>query len=104
MSLDRDTVTFAACFSRDEVPSDVSGRLYQLEVMLQQLNNDLEKVRLVLNTNPSNEFQNVAELLLLFYWDLMDRHTSVIIGKWREKIFLTKTIKTLIFFVTLYFF
>lgn len=30
-------------FSGDEVPSDLSGRLYQLEVMLKQLNNDLEK-------------------------------------------------------------
>ncbi|XP_038162248.1 signal-induced proliferation-associated 1-like protein 3 [Cyprinodon tularosa] len=30
-------------FSGDEVPNDVSGRLYQLEVMLKQLNNDLEK-------------------------------------------------------------
>uniref|UniRef100_A0A3B3YKT8 Signal-induced proliferation-associated 1-like protein 3 n=1 Tax=Poecilia mexicana TaxID=48701 RepID=A0A3B3YKT8_9TELE len=30
-------------FSGDEVPNDLSGRLYQLEVMLKQLNNDLEK-------------------------------------------------------------
>ncbi|XP_036005396.1 signal-induced proliferation-associated 1-like protein 3 isoform X2 [Fundulus heteroclitus] len=30
-------------FSGDEVPNDVSGRLHQLEVMLKQLNNDLEK-------------------------------------------------------------
>ncbi|XP_026154935.1 signal-induced proliferation-associated 1-like protein 3 [Mastacembelus armatus] len=30
-------------FSGDEVPSDLSGRLYHLEVMLKQLNNDLEK-------------------------------------------------------------
>uniref|UniRef100_A0A3B5M5P9 Signal-induced proliferation-associated 1 like 3 n=1 Tax=Xiphophorus couchianus TaxID=32473 RepID=A0A3B5M5P9_9TELE len=30
-------------FSGDEVPNDMSGRLYQLEVMLKQLNNDLEK-------------------------------------------------------------
>lgn len=32
------------CYS-DEVPNDLSGRLYHLEVMLKQLNNDLEKVR-----------------------------------------------------------
>ncbi|KAJ8385042.1 hypothetical protein AAFF_G00195720 [Aldrovandia affinis] len=30
-------------FSSDEVPNDLSGRLYHLEVMLKQLNNDLEK-------------------------------------------------------------
>ncbi|KAB5575103.1 hypothetical protein PHYPO_G00216970 [Pangasianodon hypophthalmus] len=30
-------------FSSDEVPGDLSGRLYHLEVMLKQLNNDLEK-------------------------------------------------------------
>ncbi|XP_076138700.1 signal-induced proliferation-associated 1-like protein 3 isoform X1 [Alosa pseudoharengus] len=30
-------------FSSDEVQGDLSGRLYQLEVMLKQLNNDLEK-------------------------------------------------------------
>ncbi|KAM4628293.1 signal-induced proliferation-associated 1-like protein 3 [Polymixia lowei] len=30
-------------FSGDEVPNDLSGRLYHLEVMLKQLNNDLEK-------------------------------------------------------------
>lgn len=30
-------------FSSDEVPNDLSGRLYHLEVMLQQLNNDLER-------------------------------------------------------------
>ncbi|XP_034148474.1 signal-induced proliferation-associated 1-like protein 3 isoform X1 [Esox lucius] len=30
-------------FSGDEVPNDLSGRLYSLEVMLKQLNNDLEK-------------------------------------------------------------
>ncbi|XP_029026856.1 signal-induced proliferation-associated 1-like protein 3 isoform X2 [Betta splendens] len=30
-------------FSGDEVPNDLSGRLYQLEVMLKQLNNDLER-------------------------------------------------------------
>ncbi|KAL0972910.1 hypothetical protein UPYG_G00196320 [Umbra pygmaea] len=30
-------------FSGDEVPNDLSGRLHSLEVMLQQLNNDLEK-------------------------------------------------------------
>lgn len=29
----------------DEVPNDLSGRLYHLEVMLKQLNNDLERVR-----------------------------------------------------------
>ncbi|XP_039865191.1 signal-induced proliferation-associated 1-like protein 3 [Simochromis diagramma] len=29
--------------SSDEVPNDLSGRLYHLEVMLKQLNNDLEK-------------------------------------------------------------
>lgn len=34
-----------ACFYSDEVPNDLSGRLYHLEVMLKQLNNDLEKVR-----------------------------------------------------------
>uniref|UniRef100_A0A671N977 Signal-induced proliferation-associated 1-like protein 3 n=1 Tax=Sinocyclocheilus anshuiensis TaxID=1608454 RepID=A0A671N977_9TELE len=30
-------------FSSEEVPNDLSGRLYHLEVMLKQLNNDLEK-------------------------------------------------------------
>ncbi|KAG7470857.1 hypothetical protein MATL_G00118270 [Megalops atlanticus] len=30
-------------FSSDEIPNDLSGRLYHLEVMLKQLNNDLEK-------------------------------------------------------------
>lgn len=30
-------------FSCDEVPNDLSGRLYHLEVMLKQLNNDLER-------------------------------------------------------------
>ncbi|XP_069004258.1 signal-induced proliferation-associated 1-like protein 3 [Embiotoca jacksoni] len=30
-------------FSGDEVPNDLSGRLYHLEVMLKQLNNDLER-------------------------------------------------------------
>nr|XP_033486992.1 signal-induced proliferation-associated 1-like protein 3 isoform X2 [Epinephelus lanceolatus] len=30
-------------FSSDEVPNDLSGRLYHLEVMLKQLNNDLER-------------------------------------------------------------
>lgn len=30
-------------FSGDEVPNDLSGRMYNLEVMLKQLNNDLEK-------------------------------------------------------------
>ncbi|KAL7878356.1 hypothetical protein AOLI_G00093300 [Acnodon oligacanthus] len=30
-------------FSSDELPGDLSGRLYHLEVMLKQLNNDLEK-------------------------------------------------------------
>ncbi|XP_037533441.1 signal-induced proliferation-associated 1-like protein 3 [Nematolebias whitei] len=30
-------------FSGDEVPNNVSGRLYHLEVMLKQLNNDLER-------------------------------------------------------------
>ncbi|KAJ7990431.1 hypothetical protein DPEC_G00300250 [Dallia pectoralis] len=30
-------------FSGDEVPNDLSGRLYSLEVMLKKLNNDLEK-------------------------------------------------------------
>ncbi|XP_060733468.1 signal-induced proliferation-associated 1-like protein 3 [Tachysurus vachellii] len=30
-------------FSSDEAPGDLSGRLYHLEVMLKQLNNDLEK-------------------------------------------------------------
>ncbi|XP_034025106.1 signal-induced proliferation-associated 1-like protein 3 [Thalassophryne amazonica] len=30
-------------FSGDEVPNDLSGRLYHLEVMLKQLNSDLEK-------------------------------------------------------------
>ncbi|XP_041795921.1 signal-induced proliferation-associated 1-like protein 3 [Chelmon rostratus] len=30
-------------FSGDEVPNDLSGRLFQLEVMLKQLNNDLER-------------------------------------------------------------
>nr|XP_023669503.1 signal-induced proliferation-associated 1-like protein 3 [Paramormyrops kingsleyae] len=35
----RTTPTFAS----DEIPSDLSGRLYHLEVMLKQLNNDLEK-------------------------------------------------------------
>ncbi|KAK1900280.1 Signal-induced proliferation-associated 1-like protein 3 [Dissostichus eleginoides] len=30
-------------FSGDEVPNDLSGRLYNLEVMLKQLNNDLER-------------------------------------------------------------
>lgn len=37
---------FAVCIHRDEVPNDLSGRLYQLEVMLKQLNNDLERVRI----------------------------------------------------------
>uniref|UniRef100_A0A673B8D5 Signal-induced proliferation-associated 1 like 3 n=1 Tax=Sphaeramia orbicularis TaxID=375764 RepID=A0A673B8D5_9TELE len=31
------------CVPSDEVPNDLSGRLYHLEVMLKQLNNDLEK-------------------------------------------------------------
>lgn len=42
------TVTNARCVCvcySDEVPNDLSGRLYHLEVMLKQLNNDLEKVR-----------------------------------------------------------
>ncbi|XP_028428995.1 LOW QUALITY PROTEIN: signal-induced proliferation-associated 1-like protein 3 [Perca flavescens] len=33
-------------FSGDEVPNDLSGRLYHLEVMLKQLNTDLEKEKL----------------------------------------------------------
>lgn len=36
---------FSVCpFVSDEVPGDLSGRLYHLEVMLKQLNTDLEKV------------------------------------------------------------
>lgn len=36
---------FSVCLSvSDEVSGDLSGRLYHLEVMLKQLNNDLEKV------------------------------------------------------------
>ncbi|CDQ89099.1 unnamed protein product, partial [Oncorhynchus mykiss] len=31
------------CVFRDEVPNDLSGRLYSLEVMLKRLNTDLEK-------------------------------------------------------------
>lgn len=34
------------CVYSDEVPNDLSGRLYHLEVMLKQLNNDLERVRI----------------------------------------------------------
>lgn len=36
----------AVCVYSDEVPNDLSGRLYHLEVMLKQLNNDLERVRI----------------------------------------------------------
>lgn len=32
------------CVYSDEVPNDLSGRLYHLEVMLKQLNTDLERV------------------------------------------------------------
>ena len=33
------------CFHSEEAPPELSGRLYHLEVMLKQLNNDLERVR-----------------------------------------------------------
>uniref|UniRef100_A0A8P4G4G9 Signal-induced proliferation-associated 1 like 3 n=1 Tax=Dicentrarchus labrax TaxID=13489 RepID=A0A8P4G4G9_DICLA len=36
-------VMCAVFVDRDEVPNDLSGRLYHLEVMLKQLNNDLER-------------------------------------------------------------
>lgn len=39
-------VPCAVCITSDEVPNDLSGRLYHLEVMLKQLNTDLERVRI----------------------------------------------------------
>ncbi|XP_075892289.1 signal-induced proliferation-associated 1-like protein 3 isoform X2 [Nelusetta ayraudi] len=52
-------------FSGDEVPNDVSCRLYQLEVMLQQLNNDLEREKqdkVVLLAEMANLRQNNQRL------------------------------------------
>lgn len=43
---------------RDEVPNELSSRLHHLEVMLQQLNTDLERVRLFLS------FQEMAVRVL----------------------------------------
>lgn len=40
-------VMCAVLVCSDEVPNDLSGRLYHLEVMLQQLNSDLERVRIL---------------------------------------------------------
>lgn len=37
---------FSAFACRDEVPNELSSRLHHLEVMLQQLNTDLERVRI----------------------------------------------------------
>ncbi|XP_019113224.2 signal-induced proliferation-associated 1-like protein 3 isoform X1 [Larimichthys crocea] len=52
-------------FSGDEVPNDLSGRLYHLEVMLKQLNNDLErekKDKVVLLAEMANLRQNNQRL------------------------------------------
>lgn len=53
------------CFFSDEIPSDLSGRLYHLEVMLKQLNNDLEKVSAVLSGSGAAE-KSLVSLRIIF--------------------------------------
>lgn len=42
-------IMYTVLVCREEVPNELSCRLYHLEVMLQQLNSDLERVRIFLH-------------------------------------------------------
>lgn len=41
------------CLSSEEPPLDLTGKVYQLEVMLKQLHTDLQKVRLTVHCLPA---------------------------------------------------
>lgn len=63
---------------REEVPNELSCRLYHLEVMLQQLNSDLERVRIFLHhfklvKSQELEINTYHFPLSLFYQEKQDK-------------------------------